>query len=338
MQRYILIKEACFQQACEETRLALTDRSLHCSEYPLVSGFHESMQRRVNSLTERPGEPVNFSAVLRKTLPKHFPEFQFDSKQLRSSKKIDPEFTMWFSYKKDHGGLGKMFEIHLGLSFGGYIDFSTSIFRLFGEFDKPSWVYHTKEELDLCIAESVQMLRVVLPPFETNLARYMAVQERNRPAWMSVSRPLSARQALEQGFELAGVSEDEMVLQSIISWPRILDNRMDPRPWTAEGVLNPEGCWKISAFKKSDIWRALTIELPYEGPVRFGWSQPLGWSPAITKWMDSTDAVVKIRTAARSEGEPLGLKLVGYDPPRWVGSFPYMGILSICAHSGVRIQ
>jgi len=175
----VLIQEACFQQACEETRLLLADTALHSREYVFVSGFHESLLRRGNSLMRRKGEPVNFYAILRKTLPDHFPDFEFDPKWLRFTRLLVPHISFWFSYTKDRSSLGKMFSIDLGLSLDEGIEFTISIFRFFGaEMDRPTWVYHTQEELKLCIAESLQMLSKVLPAFQQSLSAYMTLDAR----------------------------------------------------------------------------------------------------------------------------------------------------------------
>jgi hypothetical protein len=337
--REILLREACFQQACEETRLLLADTSIHSSEYAFVSEFHESLHRRGRSLTNRPGQAVNFHAIVRKSLPEHFADFSFDAKQLRFSKRLLPAILFWFSYKKDHSAMGKMFGIDLGVSMDKTVEFSASIFRFFGtDFDVPTWVYHTQEELRLCLAESLQMLSKVLPAFQNSLGAYMSLDGSSRPKWMQVERAASARHALEECFELAGVTEAEMALQWIVSWPRIRDRNTAPSPWTKSGILEPEGFWKISAFKKDDPHRTLMIEYPYEGPIRFGWRKTIGWSPAIERWMDSPEAVDRMRSFAQTDEEPRGLKLGGHAPATWSGSLGQSWHLAINASSGEKIE
>ena len=337
--REILLKEACFQQACEETKLLLADTSIHSSEYAFVSGFHESLHRRGRSMMERPGEAVNFHAIVRKSLPEHFPDFSFDAQQVRFSKNLLSTIAFWFSYKKDHSTMGKMFGIDLGVSLDETVTFSTSIFRFFGsDFEQPTWVYHTQEELKLCLAESLQMLSKVLPAFQKSLTAYMSLEGSNRPKWMQVQRALSARQAVGESFELAGVTEKEMALQWIVTWPRIRDRNLSSARWTNNGLLEPEGFWKICAFKKDDPHRTLIIEYPYEGPIRFGWGKTIGWSPAIDRWMDSSEAVDRMRSLAGIDEEPMGLKLGGYEPPIWSGSLGDFWHLAINASSGEQVE
>jgi hypothetical protein len=116
--------------------------------------------------------------------------------------------------------MGKMFGIELGVSLDEEFGFSTSIFRFFGaDFDRPTWVYHTQEELRLCLAESLQMLPKVLPAFQKSLIAYMSLDGSSRPKWMQVQRASSSRQALEEGFELAGVTEKEMVCSGSLHGP-----------------------------------------------------------------------------------------------------------------------
>jgi hypothetical protein len=288
---------------------------------------------------QRKGEPVKFPAIMRKTLPEHFPDFAFDPKQLRFTRLLMPQIQFWFSYKKDRSGLGKMFGIELGISLDEGVEFPVSIFRLFGtEMDSPSWVYHTHEELNLCIAESLQMLAKVLPAFQHSLCTYMGLDESSRPKWMQMQRAKSAREALAESLELAGVDEKDIGLQWIISWPRILGYARSPGPWTNDGVLNPEGVWKVAACKRDDMFCRLVIEYPYEGPIRFGWRPMSGWSPPIEKWIDSPDAVSQMRRIVKDSGEPKGLKLAGYAPPTWSGSLGRFDRLQISASSGAPLR
>ena len=287
----------------------------------------------------RKGEPVSFPAILRKALPEHFPDFAFDPKRLRFSRLLMPRVQFWFSYKKDQSGFGKMFGIELGISLDEGIEFAVSIFRFFGtEMDLPSWVYHTQEELNLCIAESLQMLGKVLPAFQDSLRSYMGLDENSRPKWMQSQRASSARQALAESLDLAGVSEKDVGLQSIISWPRILGPGRSPEPRTKDGLLNPDGVWRIEASKRNDIFCKLTIEYPYEGPIRFGWRPMSGWSPPIENWIDSPDAISKMRTIAKNGDEPKWLMLAGYDPPTWSGSLGGFDHLAISAGSGAVVR
>jgi hypothetical protein len=287
----------------------------------------------------RKGEPVNFHAILRKTLPEHFPDCEFDPTLLRFTQSLIPQIKFWFSYKKDQSSFGKMFSIELGITLDEGIEFSVSIFRFFGtEMDRPTWVYHTQEELKLCTAESLQMLSKVLPAFRHSLSAYMALDGTSRPKWMMVQRAKSAREALVESFEFAGVNENEVGLQWISSWPRILGKGRSLEPFTTDGVLNPEGAWHIAACKRNDMFTTLFIEYPFEGPVRFGWRPMSGWSPPIEKWIDSPDAVSRMRSIAKTKDEPTGLKLGGFDPPKWAGSLGSFTHLVISAGSGAPVK
>ncbi len=341
MRRKLLFYEACFQHACQEAELLLEDRGASWRNCVFVSGFRESMDRRIKSMNERHGEPVNFHQIVRKTMPGRFSEFRFEPKRLSFSRPLDSAGEMFFRFEKEHSGFGKMFHVQVGLTLAAAepTEFSDTIFRLVGKgFEKLRWVYHSAEELGMCLTESAQLLDAVLPPFENVLRKYTAGSAGKQPAWMNANRAFSAREALEEGYALAGVTESEMSLQWIIAWPRLRYFEPRPQRLLKAGRLLPAGMWKISAFRNKDPYQALYILVPYEGPVRWGWRESYAWSPRIENWIDSIEAAEKLRDLTQGRDDPSSLQLGGYSPAVWSAGVPPATWLRVDAQTGRKVD
>ncbi len=341
MRRRLLFYEACFQHACQEAELLLEDRGASWGNCVFVSGFRESMDRRIKSMTERHGEPVNFHQIVRKTMPGRFSGFRFEPKRLSFFRPLDSAGEMFFRYQKENSGFGKMFHVQVGLALEGEepIEFSDTVFRLLGQgFEKSSWVYHSAEELGMCLTESAQLLDAVLPLFENALRKYIAASAGKPPAWMKGERAFSAREALEEGYALAGVTEGEMSLQSIIASPRLGYFRQRLPRLIKAGRLLPAGMWKISAFRNKNPYQTLDILVPYEGPIRWGWRESYGWSPSIHNWIDSIEAADKVRELTQGREDPSSLQLGGFSPPRWSAAVPPATWLSVDAQTGRKLD
>ncbi len=330
----LLIAEACFQQALEDTRLALRLKNISWRDLTTVVEYSDALELKLASYED--DNPVRVSlqstakTIVQTGLP-GFAEFK-DVEGLSFHRLVAPDLHLLARFHKVHGmGIGKMFELEIGISLGepdhhmfSPGKFVVSAFRVFGdEFTRPTWSYRTHQEMELCVREGVQLLRRILPSLEGCLLRYFNSRSvvGKLPENIETGRNWSARQAWQAALTHAGKSEAEVELRFMNSVARLLNltgRAQKEIPILTQGRLGRMGSWRLVGVLRGNAEQELIADVPYEGPIRSGWHLIRTRSPEIENWIDSTEAAEKMSAQLGDGFDPSTLTLQGYAPAHWL--------------------
>lgn len=329
----LLIAEACFQQALEDTRLALRLKNISWRDLTTVSEYSDALELRLANYED--DNPVRVSlqstakTIVQAGLP-GFAEFK-DVEGLSFHRPVASGLHLLARFHKVHGmGIGKMFELEIGISLGepdhhmfSPGKFVVNAFRVFGdEFTRPTWSYRTHQEMELCVREGVQLLRRILPSMEGCLQGYFTGAEADRlPEKIETGRDWSARQAWQAALAHTGKNEAEVELRFMNSVSRLLNltgQAQKEIPILARGRLGRMGSWRLVGVLRGNAEQELIADVPYEGPIRSGWHLIRSRSPEIENWIDSTEAAEKMSAQLGDGFDPATLTLQGYAPAHWL--------------------
>ena len=330
----LLIAEACFQQALEDTRLALRLKNISWRDLTTVAEYSDALELRLAGYED--DNPVRVSlqstakTIVENGLP-GFVEFK-DVEGLSYHRPVTPGLHLLTRFHKVHGmGIGKMFELEIGISLGepdhhmfSPGKFVVNAFRVFGdEFTRPTWSYRTHQEMEVCVREGVQLLRRILPSMEACLMRYFAARPdaEKLPKNIETGREWSARQAWHAALAHAEKPEAEVELRFMNSVARLLNltgNGHKETPILTQGRLGRMGSWRLVGVLRGNAEQELIADVPYEGPIRCGWHLVRTRSPEIENWIDSTEAAEKMSAQLGDGFDPSTLTLQGYAPAHWL--------------------
>jgi hypothetical protein len=328
----LLIAEACFQQALDDTRLALQHNQVTWNDLTRVTEHSDALELRLAGYEDDHQVRVSLHSAAKTILQTGLPGFaEFkDVEGLSFHRPVAKGLHLLVRFHKVHGtGIGKMFELELGISVGAPDQhmfspskFVVNAFRVFGdELTRPTWSYRTHQEMELCLRESMQLLQRILPCLETCLLRYFEPWPKDLPESIEGARSWSARQAWRAALAQAGRSEAEVELRFVNSVSRVLNLTAQAQkefPVLTMGRLGRLGAWRVVGVLKGHTEKELVADVPYEGPVRFGWHIIRTRSPEIEEWIDSTEAAAKISAHVGDGFDPGTLTLQGYPPAHWL--------------------
>ena len=331
----LLIAEACFQHCFEDARSLAEKQGITWRDLAFVFPHREAFDRRQETYQKEPPQKVNFKSVAEPIILSRlngFKPIKEIAEGLSFTRALSTEVLLLVRFDKLHGwGVGKMFELHIGICIGkpdqakrSTHKFTDNAFRIFRDhFRRPTWAYHTRQELEYCCMESTQLLARVLPLFESCCMRYFKTIPERLPNDLGGERRASARQAWATAVTAAETGEVKVLLEYAACFPRILAG-LPPGaevPTLFEGRLAQRGMWRFIAQDSNEAGKQLIVDVPFHGPVRFGWSESAGVREPLGEWMDSTEAIQRMRIALKDpKFNPSQLQLQGSRPSYWLAS------------------
>jgi hypothetical protein len=297
----VLVGQICFDEAIENITGQLPGQWI--SEFaPASLSPREAFAQRMQQWGSEGSVKVNLAPVIKAAMKELMPELKFkaaDAEQILFCKSLGSSSEIIAIFSKALPRIGKAFTLSLGVHcLEENLRFAANIFQFERSTEHKTWIYRDVDEARAVVNEAVNLIKALLPRFESSILPYFRVWPKELPAGIEQHGDLTAWQAFEKAKPLACKLFPDAALIRIANHSRSLKMRDIEGPeLSMDGRLRKNGAWWFHFYSaKRDV--SFQITVPFVGRIRVlnhgkQYQDPNAryiLEPAGEEWMDSDRA------------------------------------------------